>query len=366
MGDRRLRGEGSIYQRESDGRWVGVVDLGWVAGKRVRRTVTAPTLKALRPKFTALKKQVDQGIMADDATVEVWMKHWMDDIASKKLRPSTLRTYQSYIDKWIVPHLGKRRLDRLRPDHIRALYSVMEAEGRSDATRRQVHAIIRRSMVIAERDGRIASNPAAKVDAPAVGTGSHGKFTLPEAKQILEVLTLDSTTPEARARWSVALLAGLRQGEALGLRWSDINFETGYIEVRRAAQRIKGEGVQLVPLKSKSSERDIPMVAPVLAALEGIPDKTGYVFGGVSLMDPRRDWAAWRVLLKRAGVPMRALHAARATTASLLSEAGVPDKIISEIMGHSQVIITQRHYVHGDFAVHRAAMDRMGELVAGD
>lgn len=366
MGERRLRGEGSIYQRESDGRWVGVVDLGNIGGRRIRRTVTAPTLKELRPKFNALKKQIDQGVMADDATVEVWMKHWMDDVASKKLRPSTLRTYQTYIDKWIVPHLGKRRLDRLRPDHIRALYSAMEADGKKDATRRQVHAILRRSLVIAERDGRIASNPATKVDAPSVGTGSHGKFTLPEAKKILAVLAEETTSPASRARWMVALLAGLRQGEALGLRWSDINFETGYIEIRRAAQRVKGEGVCLVPLKSKSSERDVPMVLPVEAALRDIAQKSGYVFGGDTLIDSRRDWTAWRALLKLAEVPMRPLHAARATTASLLSEAGVPDKIIAEILGHSQVIITQRHYVHGDFAVHRAAMDRLGELVSGD
>jgi len=363
MGDRRLRGEGSIYQRESDDRWVGVVDLGWVGGKRVRKTVTAKTLRELKPKFQALKRQLEQGVLADDATVEAWMTHWMTEIASKKLRPSTLRTYQGYIDLWIVPHLGKRRLDRLRPDHIRALYSVMEAEGKSDATRRQVHAILRRSLVIAERDGRIASNPAAKVDAPAVGQGSHGKFTLPEAKKLLEQVKRMVDDPTGRARWTVALLAGLRQGEALGLRWSDVNFAEDVIEIRRAAQRIKGEGMRVVPLKSKSSERGVPMVAPVRAALDAIPDRGLYVFGGDALTDPRRDWAAWRAFLDRAGVERRPLHAARATTASLLSEAGVPDKIIAEILGHSQVIITQKHYIQGDLGVHRAAMGKMDDLL---
>ncbi|HEY0890480.1 MAG TPA: site-specific integrase [Nocardioides sp.] len=363
MGERRLRGEGSVYQRESDGRWVGVVDLGWVGGKRVRKTVTAKTLKELRPKFNALKKQIDQGVMADDATVETWMKHWMAEVAGKKVRPSTLNTYQTYIDKWIVPHLGKRRLDKLRPDHVRALYSVMEAEGKSDATRRQVHAILRRALVVAERDGRIASNPAAKVDAPPVGKGSHGKFTLPEAKKILDVLRKMDDEPLGRARWAVALLAGLRQGEALGLRWTDIDFTNEVIQVRRAAQRIRGEGIQLVPLKSKSSERDVPMVAPVLAALRAVTEREGFVFGPDKPKDPRRDWHEWRQLLERAEVPMLPLHAARATTASLLSEAGVPDKTIAEILGHSQVIITQKHYIHGDPEIHRAAMGRMGELL---
>lgn len=362
MGDRRLRGEGSIYQRESDGRWVGVIDLGWVGGKRVRKTVTARTLKDLRPKFNALKRQIQDGILTDDATVQQWMKHWVDQVASKKVRPSTLRTYETYIDRWIVPHLGKHRLDRLRPDHIRTLYSLMEAEGKSDATRRQVHAILRRALVVAENDGRIGSNPAAKVDAPSVGQGSHGKFTLAEAKKILAVLKAMDGDPIARARWTVALLAGLRQGEALGLVASDVDFELGVIRVRRAAQRIRGQGIQLVEPKSASAIRDVPMVAPVQAALEAIRDKEGYLFGSDAPCDPRRDWANWRALLATSEAPMRPLHAARATTASLLSEAGVPDKIIAEILGHSQVVITQKHYVHGDYEVHRRAMKQMGEL----
>jgi len=268
-----------------------------------------------------------------------------------------------YIDKWIVPHLGKRRLDRLRPDHVRALYSLMEAEGKSDATRRQVHAILRRALVVAERENRIGSNPAAKVDPPPVGQGTHGKFPLPEALRILDVVArMDD--PIARARWTVALLAGLRQGEALGLRWTDIDLEDRIIEIRRAAQRIRKEGIRVVPLKSKAAERDVPMVDPVWAALASITDRTGYVFGGETPKDSRKDWHEWRELLAQAEVPMLPLHAARATTASLLSEAGVPDVVIAEILGHSQVQVTQRHYIKGDLAVHRASMDKMGELLS--
>lgn len=366
MGDRRLRGEGSIYQRESDGRWVGVVDMGWVGGKRVRKTVTAKTLRELRPKFNALKQQVNQGIMADDASVEQWMRHWMTEVAAKRCRPSTLATYQLYIDKWIVPHLGKRRLDRLRPDHVRALYSLMEAEGKSDATRRQVHAILRRALVVAERDNRIPSNPAAKVDPPPVGQGTHGKFTLPEARRILDVVAAMDDDPIARARWMVALLAGLRQGEALGLRWTDVDLEGWVMEIRRAAQRIRKEGIHIVPLKSKSAERDVPMVDPVHAALAAITDRDGYVFGGDKPKDSRKDWREWRELLAAAEVPILPLHAARATTASLLSEAGVSDTIISEILGHSQVNVTQKHYIKGDALVHRSSMKKMGQLIAGE
>lgn len=359
---RRTRGEGSIYQRDSDGRWIGVVDLGWVGGRRVRRTVSAKSLKELRPKFKALKLQIEQGVLPDEATVEQWTGHWMEHVASKTLRASTLRTYQGYIDRWILPHLGKRRLDRLRPDHIRALYAEMEKAGRSDATRRQVHAILRRALVVAERDGRIATNPAAKVEPPPVGKGSHGKFTLEEARLILAQLDQPGVSA---SRWACALLAGLRQGEALGLTWEQVDLDQGLLFIEQAVQRIPKQGLQVVPLKSSTSRRAVPMVPPVLEALRAEPSREGYVWGGAKPTDPRADWQAWRDLLERAGVEPKPLHAARATTASLLMEAGVADKVIAEILGHSQVIITREKYLHGDASMHRAAMESLSRMLSG-
>lgn len=361
MAERRTRGEGSIYQRESDGRWIGVVDLGWVGGRRVRRTVSAKTLKELRPKFKALKQQVEQGVLPDEATVEQWMAHWMEHVAANSVRPRTLATYQGCIDTWINPHLGKRRLDRLKPDHVRALYAEMKAAGKSDATRRHVHAVLRRALVVAERDGRIASNPAAKVEPPPVGKGSHGKLTLAEAKQVLSHLDDEGVSA---SRWACALLAGLRQGEALGLRWEDVDLENGILRIERAVQRIPKQGLQVVPLKSKSAQRAVPMVLPVLEALRAEPSREGFVWGGEKPTDPRKDWQAWRDLLALAGVESKPLHAARATTASLLMEAGVPEKVIAEILGHSQVIITREKYMHGDSAIHRAAMDSLNKMLS--
>lgn len=349
-----------MYQRDSDKRWVGVVDLGWVNGKRVRKTVSAKTLKELRPKFAKLKREVEAGVLRDQTTVAEWMDHWLTEVATERNRPSTLRTYRTYINAWIVPHLGKRRLDRLRPDHLRGLYAAMKEAGRSDATRRQVHAILRRALTVAERDGRITMNPATKVDAPPVGKGSHGKLTLAEAKAVLSFMD----HPDVWAsRWIAALLAGLRQGEALGLMWERVDFDRGVILVEQAAQRIQRQGVQIVPLKSDASYRAVPMLEPVAQSLWRERQDTGFVWGGDKPLDPRRDWQNWTDLLKLAGVPHVPLHAARATTASLLSDAGVPAKIISEIIGHSQVTVTEKHYIHGDGAIQRTAMDKLNGLV---
>lgn len=360
MGARRVPGEGSIYQRK-DGRWVGVVDLGWIGGKRVRKTVTATSLAALRPKFKALKGQLDSGVADENMTVEQWMEKWLRDVAGEKNRPSTLRTYEMYTRAWINPHVGKYRLGKLRPDHIRTMLAVMRDEGKSNATRRQVLAILRRSLAVAEQDQLIGSNPGAKVDAPPVGQGSHGKFTLVEAHKILAVLADESVVA---SRWTCALLAGLRQGEALGLRWENVDLEGRRILVCEAVQQVKGKGLVVVPLKSQAAYRSVPMVSPVHAALTLEPSREGYVWGGGKPIAPRRDWQSWVDLLKLAGVDHKPLHAARATCASLLLEAGVPDKIIAEILGHSQVKLTQDRYLHGDDRMHVDAMGRLDELLA--
>lgn len=359
MGARRQPGEGSIYQRESDGRWVGVIDLGWVGGKRVRKTVSAKTLKEVRVKFKALKTQVEGGVDPDNMTVDQWMNQWLDKIVDKATRPSTAATYRRYVNKWVIPHLGKRRLDRLRPEHIEAMYDAMEAAGLSDATRRQVHAILRRSLKMAVRRDKILSNPAERVEPPSVGQGSHGKFELSEARLILRSIGDDPM----RSRWTCALLAGLRQGEALGLTWDRVDFARGVLVIEQAVQQVPGKGVQIVGLKSKSAYRAVPMVGPVREVLWAERQDSGFVWGGEKPLGPRADWGAWKEMLEKVGVPHRPLHAARATTGSLLLDAGVSEKLIAEILGHSQVQVTQKHYLHGDDAMHRTAMESMGRLL---
>lgn len=355
----RHSGEGSIYQRSSDDRWVGVVDLGWVGGKRVRRTVTANTLKQLRPKFKALQAKVESGTDPNNTTVESWMNSWLNRTVDGKLRPSTAATYRRYVNKWIIPYLGKRRLDKLRPEHIEAMYDAMEEAGRTDATRRQVHAILHRGLKMAVRRNLLQFNPAERVEPPPVGQGSHGKFELTEAKTILRSLADDPM----RSRWVCALLAGLRQGEALGLQWSDVDFDRNVIVIQRALQQVPGEGLQLVRPKSAASYRAVPMVMPVREVLLADAKPDGFVWGGEKPTAPRADWGEWTAMLNRAGVEHRPLHAARATTGSLLMDAGVSEKIISEILGHSQVQTTQKHYLHGDDTMHRAAMDALERLL---
>ena len=161
------------------------------------------------------------------------MQFWLESIASQMLRPSTRDGYRGYVRNRIVPALGHHPLDKLQPEHLEAFYRQSLAVGLAPATVLQMHRIISRALKVAMRRGRVARNVATLVDAPTVRRAEVVPLTAEEARQILGA----ATGSRNAARWSVALALGLRQGEALGLRWSDIDLENATLTVRQALQR---------------------------------------------------------------------------------------------------------------------------------
>lgn len=364
---RRVRGEGSIYQRESDGRWVGVMDLGWVGGKRVRRTVTARTLKELRPKFRRLKEQVEKGVLGEDATVAEWLDYWMAEVAPRTVRPRTLQGYAGYVETWLKPHLGRRKLTGLKPDHIRALHKVMEQAGKSDATRRQAHMILQRALKVAMMDQRILSNPAERMERPPVGKGKHASHSTVEAKAVIQ-RALEDGNVGLTVRLMLAYLAAMRQGEVLALRWDDVDLEDAVAHVHHSLARLKGQGLVVGEVKSSASDRFVPLVEPLVVALDAWRAQTGgrgFVFGEEEPVNPRADWQVWKDALRAAGVTDVPLHGARATCASLLSELGCSERLIADILGHAQVSTTQKHYIRTDDRQRREALDRASRALLG-
>lgn len=365
MGVRRQRGEGSIFQR-SDGLWVGRIDLGNTGGKRVRRQVTARTLRELRPKFKALRDEIEQGVVGDNPAMETWLHYWLDKVAPAEVKPRTLATYKGYAETWLIPQLGRLTLRSLRTEHIRALHDHMAAAGKSPATIRQAHMVLRVALKHAVYDRRLVSNPAERVRAPRPGKGTHGVLSREEARALLDLLEEYGRDGlwDVTSRFLVALLVGLRQGEALGLRWSDVDWTEGHeaIILTRQIQRRAGQGLVVAPLKTfdeVGEGRRVPLLPIVADALREhratAPD--GYIWGGEKPTDPRRDWGLWKGILWSAGVKDYPLHAARATTASILSAAKVPLKTIAEILGHSQITTAWAHYVHSDDEQNRAGLE---------
>lgn len=408
MSGRSANGRSSIYSG-ADGRWHGRVTMGVRQdGRTDRRHVTGATEKIVTAKVRDLERQRDSGSVASPGkvpTVEQWLTHWLDTIAARKVRPSTLEGYRSKVRATIVPAIGGHRLDRLLPEHVERFYVDAEAGGLAPASVLQCHRILSRALKVAVQRGRIARNVCTLVDAPSLDRVEVQPLTAAEARRILAA----AEGQHNAARWSVALALGLRQGEALGLAWDDVDLDQGTLRVRQALQRQPwrhgcsrlgdddlnpcgrkrggncpertGGGLVFVPPKSRAGRRTIALPDELLDALRahrteqkrdrlahgGQWADTGLVFvqpDGKAL-DASSDRRAWKALLRRADVREARLHDARHTAATLLLQLGVPARVAMQVLGHSQISLTLGTYSHVVPELATEAASRMGGALWG-
>lgn len=365
MAKRRRPGEGSVYQRASDGRWVATLELERPGGGRRRRTVTASTHKEVMAKLRTLKREAEHGVLPDKTTVEQWLNHWLDNIAAHKLKASTLDGYRRYIDRELIPVLGKVQLARLTGDHVRSLHQTMRNRGASTTTTRQAHSILQASLSRAVKDQRVMRNVALLADTPPADTNPHPILTADQSRRVLT----GAADERELCRLVCALILGLRQGEALGLTWDDVllSGEIGTLTIRQTVARIRGQGLVVGTPKTKSSRRQVPLIPHATAAFAAwreVSGGHGFVFHGHAGPDapesPERDHRAWKAALARAGVPPIPLHGARGSAATLLQQLGVPERVIADIVGHKHVRVLQEHYLRSDEAQRRAALESLG------
>lgn len=404
---RRQRGEGGLYQR-SDGLWVGVVDLGWAGGKRRRKTVTSKDYTTAFRKLRDLRKQVHEhgDLPTAGMTVEKWLTYWLDHIAAKRIRPRTLTTYRGYVANYLTPALGRKRLDQLQPQHVRAMHQAITNNGqRSTTTALQAHRILVKALTDAQREGHVTRNVATLVDAPRKAAGSRGALSPEEAVTLLR--SVDKTA--IGARWAAALFLGARQGECLGLEWDRVDLDAGTVDLAWQLQRLayrhgcghptgktwpcgrkRGgncpqrvldvpDGFECRPIegglvltrpKSRSGLRVIPLPQPMWQALAWHRQQStgqGLVWTRADgrPIDPKVDSADWHAALEAAGLPPVPLHVARHTTGTLLLRLGVDTSVVMSILGHSSAATT-RGYQHSDLTLQRDAMNRLGGLLALD
>jgi integrase len=194
----------------------------------------------------------------------------------------------------ITPWLGRHRVDKLRPQHISDCYREL-GRSLSPSSIRRVHAVLRRALTVAVRWGLAPTNPALMVDPPSLKRRDLRPYTVEEARKLLDAVSGD----RLEARWVIAIMLGLRQGEALGLMWRDIEFEARTLHVRRSLQRQPDGTLALVDTKTQRSNRLLPMPPAVAAALVrrrqaqhaelervGHPDNAGGLIS-TTAMEPR-------------------------------------------------------------------------------
>jgi len=288
-------------------------------------------------------------IIATDKTLTVdsFFSHWLHTEHRESIAPSTYRRYSSLLKTHILPVIGKVKLTDLTRNDLSRVLSTMSQGGQSSRSQQQARAVLILGCREAFESGVMVHNPALGLRSIRLQSSPISPLTLDEVKRLLS--TYSGT--EMGARLHIALLCGLRQGEALGLRWSDIDLDSRCIRITQQMQLINGQAVS-VPLKTTRSQRTIIMTDETVKELSLLKSSTqknnGLVFSaenGVAL-SPHTDYNNWQRALKLCGIEPKRLHDARHTAATLMYSQGVGIETISRALGHSNSAITSRLYVH--------------------
>ncbi|WP_131792758.1 tyrosine-type recombinase/integrase, partial [Candidatus Protofrankia datiscae] len=237
-GTRAPNGASSIYLG-ADGVWHGRVTVGVRDnGKPDRRHVRAKTETEVTRKVRKLEQERDAGTVRKPGrpwTVERWLTHWVENISAPSVSENTSDGYRVAVRVHLVPGLGAHRLERLEPEHIESLMRRMQASGSAPATAHQALRTLRTALGEAVRRGHVGRNAAALAKPPRVVEQEVEPYSVAEVQQLLT----EAAKRRNSARWVLALALGLRQGEALGLRWADVDLDAGVIRVRRGRLRPK-------------------------------------------------------------------------------------------------------------------------------
>lgn len=261
---RRGQGEGSVFQR-ADGRWAAVIDLGVRGGRRRRKTVYGRTRREAAEKLKAAVRAHDDGLLpaeADRRTVAHYLEWWVTTVVPPSVRPTTARSYATNVRCHLIPELGDIQLAKLGPVDVQTMINAKLASGLKPRTVQYMHAILRRALGHAERWGLVSRNVAKLVDGPRVVRPEVVPFTPEEARRFLDA----ARENRLYALYAVAIAVGLRQGEALGLHWQDIDLDAGTLRVRTTVQRI-GKEVLFLPPKSARSKRIVGIPPVCVEAL---------------------------------------------------------------------------------------------------
>ncbi|MCW2784995.1 MAG: Integrase [Marmoricola sp.] len=311
-------------------------------------------------------------------TVARYLSVWL--AGKQSLRPSTRASYESHVRLYLVPHLGQVVLGDLRPEHIEEMYARIESGNGartrpvSTATRRRVHATLNSALSTAVRRGLIDRNPATTVELPAVRKARVDVWTAVELGRFLGLISDD----RLHLLYVLLGLRGLRRGEVVALRWSDVDLDHGYLRIEQSAVRVGNRSV-IGPPKSASGARVVAIDAATVDRLGrhrdqqdcergdriGNPVTSDLVFTAQDgdPLDPTYVSRHFDKLVAIHGLPRIRLHDLRHTSASVGLAAGESLIEVSRRLGHSSIVVTADIYCHIAPHVAQESAERLADLV---
>jgi integrase len=372
---RRINGDGSVYKRQ-DGYWVGAFYARTTSGARKRVVVYGKTLDEARDKLGKAQQETRAGIPVPDQAWRLgpYLQYWLENFVKRNRRPATYALYETNIRLYLNPGLGGRELASLSVADLQRFLGQRLEKGDSVRNVQIMRTVLSAALTRAVREELIARNVARLVELPEWRPKPVRPWTADEARHFLTA----SKSDPLYAAFALLVLYGLRRGEALGLRWTDIDFDAGIIHVRQQIQRVRGE-LRLGPVKTRAGQRDLPLLNLARQALEaqfGLQARyridLGSAWPSTDLVftsrtgrpiEPRNFVRSFRRICDNNKILLIKVHHVRHTVGSLLKDLGVPARDAQTILGHTRISTTLETYTDTDEQARRDALTRLQSLL---
>lgn len=355
-------GEGTIYQRKRDGKWIAELTVGWKATGR-REILRSPGLGKRREAADWLaarqaERQKGELVKPTKQTVGQFLRQWLDTTVAHQVKPSTLHNYRQMVEYYLDRDIGQQELTKLTPREIQTMYHKRLQAGLSARTVQLMHAVLRRALQQAVEWQLVPRNVADAVKKPRLERKETVALTPDQVVRFLDAAQAD----RLHALYVLAVTVGLRLGELLGLRWSDVDLEAGTLNVRQTLAVIKGRWLFGSP-KTATSRRTIDLPAVAINALKrwhreqgaerlkigeawAYPDLVFATRIGTPLNPSNVRNRSFGAILQRAGCPRVRFHDLRHTAATLMAAQGVRARTLQDVLGHSDIRLTLGLYSH--------------------
>lgn len=376
-GGRTAQGSGTIRKRP-DGRWEARYTIGHDSGtgKQIQRSIYGATQKEVRQRLTQKLREIDTKTLLNDdkRTLAVYLDSWMDEFIIPVQKPYTISSYKGIIKNHLKPNIGAIKLCDLKTAQVQKMVKTLVSAGLAPKTIKSIMTVLNSALNQAVKNRCIALNPAQFARLPAVRVKEIHPFTPSEIVEFVEVAHGSSFY----APLMCCLFLGLREGEALGLAWKNVDFASNRVKICQQLQKEKAaKGIFYIQEGTKSGQSrtlDVPdflidilkeerqrQLLNQIAAGSAWGNDWGLCFtttlGGC--IHPKTLWDNFKKIAVSIGLPDARVHDLRHTNATLALVNGDDLKTVQSNMGHATAAFTLQRYVHASEEMKRASANRM-------
>lgn len=380
---KRGNGEGTLYHRK-DGRWSAIITVE--GGKR--KTFYGKTRKEVQEQLKKALFEQQKGMLvtAPQQKVEHFLRHWLEETHKPSVRLRTYERYEEILRLHLIPGIGHHQLQKLSPQHLQTFYKKKLEEGLSPTTVVNFHNLLHKALETAVRWNLVSRNVCTLVTPPRRGHYEIQPLSIEQVQQ-LQAAAHDH---RLEALFLLALGTGMRRGEIMGLKWQDIDFTVGTLQVRRVLTRVPtksrdAQGLTYMETEPKTDRGRRCLFLPpfVLESLKRhrvrqleAKLKAGdawqdhdYVFCtsvGTHLNPSKDILDQFKRLLQKAGLPDVRFHDLRHSVATALLCLETNPKIVQEVLGHSAISVTMDIYSHVLPTMQKEAMNKLDKALTDE